>query len=284
MSHHPKNKQHNYMYGAISGFLTVFITQPFQVIRTSMMVTYLDHKPSGLFHIIKRLHREEGLPGFYRGIIPTLIKTPIATGLYFAMLEKNKTLLNNSQGNTTLKNFTASGIARTVQCIISNPILLIITRFEVIGFNKYETFMHAFKHIYRDEGLKGYTKGLNALLIKEVPTAAMFYSLYEAFKLGLGNAGVNNIQLQATISAVTANVILTFLNNPIDVIRTRIQYHHFSQFDHHNYKGVFSGIYNIAKTEGMSGLFVGVVPRMMKRAAGSAIAWTTFETLKRLDI
>jgi hypothetical protein len=282
MSHH---NQQTYLYGATAGFLTVFITQPFQVIRTSMMVTYLNNKPSGFMHIVKRLYREEGIGGLYRGIVPTLIKTPIATGIYFTILENNKRILNkHNKIQPGLKNFIASGIARAIQCIATNPILLIITRFEVIGFNKYKTFLHGFMHIYEEEGLRGYFKGLKALLIKEVPTGALFYTFYEFFKYCLMGFGIKNIQLQASLSAITANIILTFLNNPFDVVRTRLQYQHISNIDHHAYKSVFGGIYDIAKHEGVRGLAVGMVPRILKRSTGSAIAWTTYETLKRLNV
>jgi hypothetical protein len=55
---------------------------------------------------------------------------------------------------------------------------------------------------------------------------------------------------------------------------------HFSGNTNHNYKGVFCGIYKIAKTEGIKGLTVGMVPRILKRAVASAIAWSLYETLK----
>jgi hypothetical protein len=279
-----KHHQHNYINGALSGLLTVFITQPFQVIRTSMMVTYLDGKTSGFIHITKRLFQEEGLKGFYRGLTPTIIKTPIATGVYFSTLERSKSAIDeNIKISTNTRNFIASGFARSIQCIIANPILLIITRFEVIGFKSYNSFLHAFIKIKQEEGFLGYFKGLKALLVKEVPTGAIFYVLYESFKFALHNMGINSIQLLSSTSAMTANIILTVLNNPFDVIRTRLQYHHFSKIDHHDYRGIFSGIYYIAKNEGLRGLCVGMIPRMLKRSTGSAIAWTVYETLQVTD-
>ncbi len=85
------------------------------------------------------------------------------------------------------------------------------------------------------------------------------------------------------MAAVVANVILTVFNNPFDVIRTRLQYLHFSKIEHHDYRGIFHGIYYIAKQEGLRGLTVGMIPRMLKRSTGSAIAWTTYETLQSME-
>jgi hypothetical protein len=270
----------NMINGAISGFFTVFITQPFQVTRTSMMVTYFDGKPYGFRQIIKELYKQEGLKGFYRGFFPTLLKTPIGTAIYFSSLEHNKHFLNRFEFNKTTLNFLSSAFARFNQCVLTNPLLVVVTRFEVIGFHSYNNLFDAVMKIKKEEGLKGFTAGLKPLLIKEVPTAALFYTFYEAFKKMFNNFGFANIQFQASVSAVLANIILTFLNNPIDVIRTRLQYVHISGNKNHNYKGVLKGIYLIAKTEGIKGLTVGMIPRILKRAVASALAWTIYETLK----
>lgn len=273
----------NMFNGAISGFFTVFITQPFQVTRTSMMVTYMDGKPSGFFYIIKKLYSEEGVKGFYRGFIPTLVKTPIGTAIFFGSLEHNKKFLKQhsrieGKSSTTI-NFLASAGARFNQCVLTNPILVAITRFEVIGFHSYTSLLDALIKIKKEEGFRGYTTGLKPLLVKEVPTAAIFYSLYETFKKIIMGLGITNIVVQASSSAILANTILTFLNNPIDVIRTRLQFLHFSENKNHDYKGVFSGVVTIAKTEGIRGLTVGMIPRILKRATASAIAWSLYELL-----
>lgn len=274
--------------GAISGFVTVFITQPFQVIRTSMMVTYADNnknnsnKPAGFLYITNKIRTEEGLRGFYRGFMPTLIKTPIGTAIYFSFLERYKRLLKEQKYvkmNGHSVNFISSALARIWQCVCVNPILLTITRFEVVGFHSYSSLMDGLIKIKREEGFRGYFIGLKPLLIKEVPTAAFFYFLYEHFKKLVQSMGIENIQVQASSSAILANTILTFINNPIDVIRTRLQYLHFSGNKNHEYKGVFSGIVKIAHSEGIRGLTVGMLPRILKRATASAIAWSLYETL-----
>lgn len=276
MDHH-----RNMINGAVSGFFTVFITQPLQVIRTSMMVTYLDGKPSGFIKMIKTLYKQEGIKGFYRGFFPTLIKTPIGSAVYFGSLEYNKIFLQKINLSKTVLNFSSSALARFIQCVVTNPLLVVVTRFEVIGFNSYKNLFDALKKIKKEEGLKGFTVGLKPLIYKEVPTAAMFYTLYEIFKKIIHNLGFFNLQLQASLSAILANTILTFFNNPIDVIRTRLQYLHYSRNKNHNYKGIIQGIILIAQTEGLKGLTLGIVPRILKRATASAIAWTIYESLKK---
>jgi hypothetical protein len=284
MSVNKNNKFNNYLNGAVSGFLSVFFTQPFQVIRTSMTVTYHNHEPPKITHIINRLFKEEGIRGFYRGFKPTVIGAPFAAGFYFLSLETNKRFLQNFKNiNKNSHNFISAALARVVQCLLTNPVLLVITRFEVIG-NTYKSFLNSFLSIYKEEGFKGYFQGLRPYLLKEVPTGALFYTFYEIFKTCFNGLGILNIQLKALMSAVLANTILTVFNNPLEVLRTRIQYFHISRIGHHNYQGLVRGIVYIAKVEGLSGLLVGVIPRLMKRTLGSTVVWTTYETLKALNL
>lgn len=269
------------MNGFFAGTLTAFITQPLQVTRTSMMVTYINDKPSGFIQIIKRIKKEEGLKGFYRGFFPNLIKSPIGSAIYYSSLERNKRILKKSNyfGEKST-NFIASALARISQCFLLNPLLVVITRFEVIGFNSYTSLFDALVKIKREEGFRGYFLGLKPLLIKEIPTSAIFYMLYEIFKGFWRNMGFSNIQFIAATSAMMSNVIITVLNNPLDVIRTRLQYLHFSKNENHKYKGVISGIYHIAKYEGVKGLLVGMLPRVIKRATAGSVSWTLYETMK----
>jgi len=301
--------------GGLSGLITISLMQPFQVVKTSMMVFYNKEKHIKMTEMINKIKNEEGLKGFYRGFVPSFIKTVLGSAIYFAILEFNKKVFHSifhqeitqdmskknfknisikenpeaqkdniniyeKKHNKSFTNFFASGIARLVQGIAINPILVIKTRYEVVGFNSYNSMYSAFIHIKNEEGIKGFYSGLKTNLIKDVPASAVFYSMYEFFKLELKNLGIYNIQMQALISSISASVILIVLTNPLDVIRTRQQFQYFSDNLDHNYTGIFDGYKMIWKTEGFRGLFVGMTPRLIKKGIGSILVWTTYESLK----
>ena len=46
----------------------------------------------------------------------------------------------------------AGAMTKSMQSIISNPIIVIKTRLEVIGFNEYNGVLDAFRKIYLREG------------------------------------------------------------------------------------------------------------------------------------
>ncbi len=275
-----KKKYNNVLNGALAGFAANFVTQPLQVVRTNMMIRYYKNKPAGFLHIIKLTYQEEGIRGFYRSIYPSLLKSPLNSGTYFGSLEFCKANLSKvtSLGENSV-NFLSSALARTITCTVINPLIIVITRFEMIGFDSYSSTINGLEKIYAEEGLLGYFKGIRVLVIKEVPTAAVFYPLYESIKKIIKNLNYN-IQIQSSVSAIIANTILTFFNNPLDVIRTRLQYVHFSKNKNHEYRGIVKALKDILTQEGLKGIFVGITPRLIKRTSGSAIAWTVYETLK----
>ena len=281
-------KEHNFdihslKNGMLSGFASVFITQPFQVIRSNMMIKYFKNMPAGFIYTIKETYFTEGIRGFYRSINPTLLRVPLNNALYFSCLEFFKKITSKSNYlNTNVINMISSALSRGLCCITLNPLLIIITRFEIIGFKDYKSTMHGISKIYMEEGMLGYFKGLKVLLIKEVPSGAIFYFLYEIVKKFIKSLGYG-IQIQSSVSAFSVNTFITMINNPLDVIRTRLQYLHYSKNEKHDYQGIISGLRDITRNEGLRGLFIGMIPRLIKRAVGSTIAWTVYETLKERD-
>lgn len=270
----------NYVNGAISGVTSILFTQPLQCIRTTMMVTYKDGKPSGLFYTIKRIFSEEGIRGFYRGLTPTILKNTIGGSLYFGLLENNKNFVRKFNLNDNLKNFLSSAAARGIQCVVINPLIVTSTRFEVIGFNSYKNIFDALWRIRLEEGWTGFFKGLKPFMFKEIPSTAMFFTIYEKLKTLIAPIEFINPKYKISLSSFIAATIVTILNNPLDVIRTRVQYLHFSNNVNHNYHGIIKGVINIFQTEGIRGLTLGIVPRLFRRSISNTIVWTVYESLK----
>ena len=76
----------------------------------------------------------------------------------------------------------ASALSRTFQSVISNPLIVVKTRFEVIGFSEYSGVTDAFRQIIMKEGAGGLFTGLKISLIRDVPFSGIFYPIYNFFK------------------------------------------------------------------------------------------------------
>jgi len=69
-----------------------------------------------------------------------------------------------------------------MQSVLANPLIVIKTRLEVIGFNEYKGVSDAVTKIYAREGPFGFFTGLRISLIRDVPFAGMFYPVYSFFR------------------------------------------------------------------------------------------------------
>ena len=82
---------------------------------------------------------------------------------------------------------TAVTFTRIMQSILANPIIVIKTRLEVVGFNEYNGLAHACKSIYLQEGMGAFFTGLKVSLIRDVPFSGIWYPMYCFFRSELSN-------------------------------------------------------------------------------------------------
>ena len=269
--------------GAISGAASTFLNVPFQVIRTSMMVKQTKKgKKMSMISMMLKIYKQEGIFGFYRGLLPSLIRLPLGNAFYFSTLEYTKQFLKTKlHTNEITTNFLSSAAGIAVQCVVTNPMYVASTRFEALGFNQYSNLFDGLKHIYRDEGLRGFTKGLKPLMIKEIPSHAFFYVIYELNNKWLCKVKLFPGKTAYSVSAMLSSTIITILDNPLDLIRTRTQYQFISKNKDHKYPSIFKGIQHIYKTEGLRGLQNGVMPRILRKIFSTTVLWTVYEVLNK---
>jgi len=138
-------------------------------------------------------------------------------------------------------NFWASASARAIQSVLSNPIIVIKTRLEVLGFQEYSGFNDAIKKIYRNEGYGGFFTGLKISLIRDVPFAGIFFPIYEGCKqfyslllrFSPSDESAKKRLMYATLisslSSVTANLMSCMITHPLDIIRTRVFFQYYNK-------------------------------------------------------
>ena len=200
-----ENSKHHMIDGAISCFIASIMLQPFQVIKTAMQIKPVESQnktKSELLHeqalklkntskrydmlsfteATKVVFEREGLIGYYRGFLSSLIKATAAGGIFFGSLALSKNFIRNFTDEDRTVNFCSAAISRTVQAILTNPIIVIKTRFEVVGFNEYNSIKDAIWKIHSKEGYSGFFVGLKVGIIRDVPFTFTYYPIYEESK------------------------------------------------------------------------------------------------------
>lgn len=129
------------------------------------------------------IYEREGVKGYYRGFLPSLIKNTMNAGTYFSTLHYLQVAFTKANlMSENWVNFWASATARAIQSTLSNPLIVIKTRLEVLGFSEYNNLYDAVKKIHQKEGYGGFFTGLKVSLIRDVPFAGVFYPIYEFCK------------------------------------------------------------------------------------------------------
>lgn len=241
----------------------------------------------------KIIYRQEGLKGYMRGFTPSMLKNTLNSGTYFSMLYYFEHMYRAMPFVPNhMAEMLASGSAKTIQTVICNPLIVIKTRFEVVGFQEYAHTWDAARKIMAQEGAAGFFTGLKISLIRDVPFSGIFYPFYNFFKdkycilFGLNfhdhmSSADRAMKLAyiTSLASFSANVVSCVVTHPLDLIRTRVYFQFYNKDKTQHYNSITEAILKIYEHDGFQGYFRGLLPRIARKGFGSIIAWGIYEYL-----
>lgn len=174
------------------------------------------------------------------------------------------------------------------------PLTVIKVRYESSIYS-YNSVLGAARGIYSTERIPGFFAGFGATAMRDAPYAGLYVLFYEQFKKRLsriyGPTTSSSLSLDpassaagmassasATInfsSGALAGATCSFISNPFDAIKTRIQ------LQPHVYRNMFHACQMMVTHEGVRSLYDGLALRMTRKAISSALAWMLYEELIR---
>lgn len=275
------------------GLIVSLLSQPFEVIKTSTIMNLKTGNKGfkgGMSAVIKQIFEMEGLRGFFRGGLIGIGKTTLSSGLFFTGLENVHGLTNDLRKIKYIPvnavDFLNASISKTVSTLVSNPIVVVKTRFEIVGNNQYSSIRDAVSTIYRREGLKGFFTGIIPTLYRDVPYAGIQYSTYKftmdqysKYILKGGNP-YDSSALVSVFGAASATfaVLMTY---PFENLRVRLQCHDLESMANVKLSGLTSMVKQVYTEEGVRGFYLGFVPRLLKKVTSGAVLWVLYENMRR---
>uniref|UniRef100_A0A7S3ENF5 Solute carrier family 25 member 44 n=1 Tax=Rhodosorus marinus TaxID=101924 RepID=A0A7S3ENF5_9RHOD len=247
---------------------------PLSVIKTRQMV--LDdpsgHRTGlrGSYYTSKTILQTNGILGFYRGIGTVIFGAIPARVLYLSTLEAAKSSigkiiegigLSSDAAAAGMTSFLAGGVASLSSQAIVVPVDVVSQRLMVSTRAQGKTHggLQEVRKLLAADGFKGLYRGFGISLMTYVPSSAVWWSAYAAYKEiffqsvfgpkgssrrenvgdesqpnsvnnespsnesnGLQPKGTSILALQ-TLSALCAGLTSGFLTNPLDVVKTRLQ-------------------------------------------------------------
>ncbi|ORX48744.1 mitochondrial carrier [Hesseltinella vesiculosa] len=80
--------QFSFFAGATSGTVAAVVTTPMDVIKTRRQVS--SSREREIMHLIRSIAYKEGVSGFFRGVVPRVVKVSIASGIMISSYEVGK--------------------------------------------------------------------------------------------------------------------------------------------------------------------------------------------------
>ncbi|KHN99865.1 Mitochondrial thiamine pyrophosphate carrier 1 [Metarhizium album ARSEF 1941] len=288
--------------GAIAGLVSRFVVAPLDVVKIRLQLqphslsdplAPLRTAPAhhGAVATLRHILRHEGLAGLWKGNVPAELLYVCYAAIQFTTY-RTTTLFLQTTLQTRLpdpaESFVAGAASGALATSLTYPLDLLRTRFAAQGRRRiYTSLRGAVRDIQRDEGWRGFFRGVGPALGQIVPFMGIFFVTYEGLRARLSGLDMPWGGEDAA-AGVAGSVVAKTAVFPLDLVRKRIQVQgptraRYVYSDIPEYTGALRGIAAIARAEGLRGLYRGLTISLMKSAPASAVTvWTYERSLKLL--
>lgn len=246
----------------------------------------------GPFGTAKRIVQREGFLALYKGLSAVYTGIIPKMAIRFVSFEQYKDLLatHSPLGKTTSATFTAgllSGLTEAVLVVTPAEVCKIRMQSQYhsmadpvqMQHRKYRNVFQTAYTIVREEGFGALYKGVVPTMLRQGCNQAVNFTGYNLIK-----KEVMKRQDTTELASWQSLVIGGFsggmgplVNNPLDVVKTRLQKQVVHEGKTPKYTGLVQACVVVAQEEGVLALWKGITPRLLRIVPGQAITFMTYE-------
>mmetsp|Transcript_10655 Transcript_10655/g.12843 ORF Transcript_10655/g.12843 Transcript_10655/m.12843 type:complete len:283 (-) Transcript_10655:1875-2723(-) len=274
-----RKRLRTFQLGCGAGLTASVLLQPLDVVKTRLQGQVLLNAStrSSFLQTVAAIHKEKGLRGLWRGVVPSAIRATLGPGLYFVMLEEMRAL---EPGNGSFKLFFQGATARAIAGTILCPITVVKTRFEMSTSIDNPSVFRTLLKIARKERVRGLFSGLGPMLLRDVPQSGLylffFGSLFKPFYLSILPPSFSEANV-TSLAAFSAAALSTTITLPADVVKTKLQVAPTTL-------SVGNILKQIVRNHGVHSLFSGLSTRLVRRPIQLTIIWTFYDYFRETGI
>jgi len=292
MSTHKLSFGEHLIAGGVAGITEVLVMYPLDVVKTRQMLVVGTKSPS-MVSVFSSVIRTEGWSRLYRGIVPPILMEAPKRAVKFASNEVYKPLFENKKTKQLVGPgaVLAGGMAGMTEACVIIPFELVKVRLQAKeNIGKYKNSFHAVSEIFREEGTRGFYKGLESTLWRNAVWNGAYFGLIhhlqKSFALPPEKSTRGKRLFRDFIAGFIGGVVATTLNTPFDVVKSRIQKEAGnstnSQVKKYNWTIPSLGI--ILKEEGPKALYRGYLPKVLRLGPGGGILKVVFDFVSNILI
>ncbi|KAL8423034.1 hypothetical protein RB596_003320 [Gaeumannomyces avenae] len=303
--------------GATAGMVARFVIAPLDVVKIRLQLqTHSLSDPlslrdlrgggavvgpvyKGTISTMRQIVQAEGLTGLWKGNVPAELLYIAYSAIQFTAYRSVAQLLQRVGDETggrrlpaAAESFVAGAAAGVAATTATYPLDLLRTRFAAQGVDRvYPSLRRAVADIWRDEGPRGFFRGLSPAVGQTVPFMGIFFAAYESLRAPLSDARLLPPSFlwggQLALASIAASAVAKTAVFPLDLVRRRIQVQGptRSRYVHRNipeyHRGALHTVSVILRAEGVRGLYCGLTVSLLKAAPASAVTMWTYERVLR---
>lgn len=239
----------------------------------------------------------QGLTAVWTGIIPKMAIRFLSFEQYkegLAGLSTPGSLLSPLQLSPTSITFTAglfSGLTEAVLVVTPAEVCKIRMQSQhhsmmdpqAMKHRKYTNVVQTAGVIIREEGIGALYKGVVPTMLRQGCNQAVNFTAYGMIKREvMRRQGTEHLpSWQSLLIGGFSGGMGPLVNNPLDVVKTRLQKQVVVEGTTPKYTGLAQACVVIAREEGLLALWKGILPRLLRIMPGQAITFMTYEFVSR---
>lgn len=284
-----------------SAAATVVETGPAAAAAALAKSTHSVQAPLGPIGTAKRIVQREGflalykgLTAVYTGIIPKMAIRFVSFEQYREGLNSVNSSMWDKRVSPTLINLTAglaSGLTEAILVVTPSEVCKVRMMGQYHSLQdpaqmkkrKYTNVVQTAVTICREEGIGALYKGVVPTMLRQGCNQAVNFTAYNIIKKKVMDfQGTSQLDAwQSLLIGGLSGGMGPLVNNPLDVVKTRLQKQVTVPGKDPKYKGLFQSIVVIGKEEGPLALWKGITPRLLRIMPGQAITFMTYEAVTK---
>ncbi|KAJ0408710.1 hypothetical protein P43SY_001934 [Pythium insidiosum] len=187
----PATSLNTFLSGAFARTFAGCVMSPFTIIK-ARMEWHAPGTESSNLGVLRHVLREEGVRGLYRGMVPTLIRDVPFSGLYVLLYKRvqQSAAASSSSLPPYAVNFGSGVVAGVLATSLVHPADVVKTRMQltimttgadgvVTTTTNSLSLRDTVRKIWRDEGWRGFAKGVVPRVLKRTLSTAVTWTIYE---------------------------------------------------------------------------------------------------------
>ncbi|CAK9804916.1 Mitochondrial ornithine transporter 1 [Anthophora quadrimaculata] len=284
----------DFIAGSLGGMALVYVGQPLDTVKVKMQTFPSMYK--GMVNCFLKTLRTDGvMRGLYAGTVPALVANVAENSVLFAAYGGCQKAISNVLGVEKVENLTsiqnawAGFFAAFFSSLTLCPTELIKCKLQAIKEVQMEIkgpvtavgeigSWRLTSQIIKEHGVRGLFTGLSSTIAREMPGYFFFFGGYEVTRglLAKPNQSKDDIGWQKTmVAGAVGGTVLWLVIFPADVVKSRIQVKNLKT-------PALAVMRNIVRNEGVSSLYNGLKPTLIRTVPATATLFVTYEYTKKL--